>query len=133
MTHPVDDQVVDDPAALVRQQRVLRLAVADAVEVVREQRLEELRARGPLDVQLSHVRDVERAGVGADGEVLGDDALVLDRHLPAGERHHPRAGRDVALVQRRPAQGRAHAATIPRPSAGRSARADAARRVRDRR
>ena len=61
VTHPVDDEVVDDPAALVREQRVLGLAVADPVEVVREERLEELRARGPLDVQLSHVRDVERA------------------------------------------------------------------------
>ena len=34
---PVGDQVVDDPAVLVREQRVLRLAVADLVEVVRQQ------------------------------------------------------------------------------------------------
>jgi hypothetical protein len=34
---PVGDQVVDDAAALVREQGVLRLAVADPVEVVRKQ------------------------------------------------------------------------------------------------
>ncbi len=66
-------------------------------------------AAGPFDVELPHVGDVERAGVAAHGEVLGDHALVLDRHLPAGERDHPRAGRDVALEERRPAKGRAHA------------------------
>ena len=82
---PVRDQVVDDAAALVRQQRVLRLAVADPVEVVREQRLEQLVRVRALDVELAHVRDVEDAAVAADGPVLGDDALVLDRHLPAGE------------------------------------------------
>ena len=33
------------------------------------------------------------------------DALVLDRHLPAGERDEPRAGLLVALEQRRAAEG----------------------------
>ena len=36
----VHDQVVDDPAALVREQRVLRLAGRDSIEVVRERRLQ---------------------------------------------------------------------------------------------
>ena len=31
---PVDDQIVDDPAAVVRQERVLRLARADLFEIV---------------------------------------------------------------------------------------------------
>ena len=39
---PVGDQVVDDPAAVVREQGVLRLAVADLVEIVREQGLQQL-------------------------------------------------------------------------------------------
>ena len=55
-------------------------------------------SRGPLDVELAHVRDVEDAAVGAHGAVLRDHTLVLDGHLPAGERHQPRAERDVALV-----------------------------------
>ena len=60
--------------------------------------------RRPLDLDLAHVRDVEDAGVGAHGPVLRDHALVLDGHLPAGERHQSRAGRDVAVVERRPAE-----------------------------
>ena len=104
----VHDQVVDDAAGLVREQRVLSAADVDLVEVVREERLEELARLRPLDLELAHVRDVEDAAVLADGAVLGDDPLVLDRHLPAGERHHARAERDVALVERRSEQ-RLHA------------------------
>ena len=37
-----------------------------------------------LDLELAHVRDVEDAAVVADREVLGDHALVLDGHVPAG-------------------------------------------------
>ena len=44
---PVRDEVVDDPALLVREQRVLRVAVAQACEVVREQALEQLACLGP--------------------------------------------------------------------------------------
>src|SRR5687768_3611274 len=32
--------------------------------------------------------------------MLRDDALVLDRHLPAGERNHARAQRHVTVVKR---------------------------------
>ena len=57
--------------------------------------------RRPVDVDLSHVRDVERPAVGANGPVLLDHARILDRHLVAGEGHHPRAEREVARVERR--------------------------------
>ena len=67
-------------------------------------RLQQVAGGRSLDLDLAHVRDVEDAGVGADRAVLGDHALVLDRHLPAGERHHARAGGDVAVVERRPAK-----------------------------
>ena len=108
---PVGDQVVDDPAALVREQRVLRFAVADPVEVVREQRLQQLAGVRALDVELAHVRDVEDAAVAANGAVLRDHALVLDGHLPACERHHPRTGVDVPTVERR-LQQRLHGAGL---------------------
>ena len=110
---PVGDQVVDDAAALVREQRVLRLAVAEPAEVVREQALQQVRLPRPLDVQLAHMGDVEDAPVAADGEVLRDHALVLDGHLPAGEGNHSRAERHVAIVQRSaPESFVAHRATI---------------------
>ena len=79
-----------------------------------------MRARA-LDLELAHVRDVEDAGVGAHGAVLLDHALVLHGHLPAGERHHARAERDVPVVERRPQKRLRHAETIlvsalPRPA-----------------
>ena len=55
---------------------------------------------GPSTCSCAHVGDVEDAPVAADGDVLRDHALVLDGHLPAGERHHSRPERDVAIVQR---------------------------------
>ena len=54
-----------------------------------------------LDLQLAHVRHVEDAAIRADGAMLRDHAVVLHRHLPPGERHHPRTQRDVALEERR--------------------------------
>ena len=100
----VCDQVVDDAAALVRQQRVLRLVGLDPVEVVREQRLQELGGARPFHLELAHVRDVEDARIRADGTVLLDHALVLDGHLPTGEGNHPGPRRDVPVVERRPEQ-----------------------------
>ena len=104
----VRDEVVDDPARLVREERVLRLAVGQLVDVVREDRLQERLPGRAVDVDLPHVRDVECAGVGPDCLVLGDHALVLHGHLVAGERHHARAERDVARIQRRAQERRFH-------------------------
>src|SRR5919198_768716 len=105
----VGDQVIDDSAPLVREQGVLSLTGLDLVEIVRERRLEQLRRAWALDLELAHVRDVEDAGVAADGPMLGNHAFVLDRHLPARERHHPRAEGDVASVERRPLERLGHA------------------------
>ena len=105
MVEPVGDQVVDRAAALVQEQRVLRLARADAVEVVREHRLEELERGGAADLELAHVDTSKMPGVLTHGTVLGDDALVLHRHLPAGKRNHPRPGCQVPIVERRTAEG----------------------------
>ena len=60
--------------------------------------------RRALDLDLAHVRDVEDAGVGPHRPVLGDHALVLHRHLPAGERDEPPAGLDVLVVEGRAAK-----------------------------
>ncbi len=98
---PVRDQVVDDAAAVVRQQRVLGLAVRESREIVREQALEQLGLPRAFDVELSHVRNVEDSTFAADGKVLGDHAVVLDGHLPAGEGNHAGTERDVAVVQGR--------------------------------
>ena len=52
---------------------------------------------GLFDV--SHMGQIEVAGARAHRQVLVGDAGVLDRHVPAAERHHPRTERDVAGVQ----------------------------------
>ena len=109
----IDDEVVDDPAPFVGQQRVLRFSVRDLVEIVREHPLEIVLRRRPVDVDLSHVRDVERPAVGTDCPMLLDHARVLDGHLVARERHDPRAECDVARVERRALERRGlHAATL---------------------
>ena len=64
-------------------------------------RLQQLPRGRPLDLDLAHVRDVEDAGVGPHGHVLLDHALVLHRHLPAGERDEACPGGDVLVVERR--------------------------------
>ena len=83
--------------------------------------LQEVPSRRALDLDLAHVRDVEDAGVAADGPVLGDHALVLHGHLPARERDHARAERDVAIVERRPAERLHPAAMLTPPGGGNSA------------
>ena len=54
---------------------------------------------GPRGADLAHVGDVEHTRAGAHGHVLLAHSLVLHRHLPAGERHQPGAGRLVAVEQ----------------------------------
>ena len=43
--------------------------------------------------------NVEDARGSAHGVHLVDHARVLDGHLPTGERHHPRAERDMTGIQ----------------------------------
>ena len=47
------------------------------------------------------MREVEEPGALADGPVLLEDPGVLEGHLPAAERSHPRAEREVHLVRDR--------------------------------
>ena len=98
----VGDEVVDDAAGLVAQQRVLRLAGRDAPEGVGEHGVEERGRAGAGDRRLAEVRDVEDADPLAHRGVLGDDAAagVLERHRPAAEVAQLGAERQVPVVQR---------------------------------
>ena len=100
----VGDQVVGDPAALVREQRVLRLRGSDPAEVVREPCLQVVGRTVAVEHELAHVRDVEDARGGANRLVLLDDRRVLHRHLPAGEGDDAGAELGVSLVERRAAE-----------------------------
>ena len=98
------------PPACVREQRVLRLSRCERTEVVREQALQALLRARTANLEAAHVRDVEDARATAHRAVLLDDAAVLHRHGPAGERHHARPEGHVSRVQRRLPQGLRHGA-----------------------
>ena len=83
-------QIVDDPAVVVEQQRIFGLHVGGGLEVARHQLLKRRIGAAAMHQQLAHVADVEQARIFARPQMLGDDALILDRHFVAGERHHPR-------------------------------------------
>ena len=78
------------------------------LEVVREQRLEQLRRSRPSTSSSPMCDTSNTPASSAHRPVLLDHALVLHRHLPAGERHHPRTEGDVAIVQRRAAERLLH-------------------------
>jgi len=58
---------------------------------------------------------VEDPGLVADGAVLGDDSLVLQRHVPAGELGHPGPEAAVRLEKRCVPAG--HSQATPEPPA----------------
>ena len=68
------------------------------------QRLERRVDVAAVDQQLAHVADIEQAGIFAGPQMLGHDAFILDRHLIAGERHHPPALRAMPRVERQLAE-----------------------------
>ena len=102
----VGEEVVQDAAVLAAEHRVLGAADVDLRDVVREHALQQVRGARPRGLDLAHVRDVEDAATRADGQVLGPDPLVLDGHLPPGERNEPRARRLVGVEKGRAAKVR---------------------------
>ena len=95
----VDEQVVDEGAVLGRQGGVLGLADRQLGRVVARDALDAGQGVASGHLDLAHVADVEQAGARAHRQVLVGDAAVFDGHLPAAERHHAGAERDVASVQ----------------------------------
>ena len=58
--------------------------------------------------ELAHVRDVEQTRGGADGDMLVDDACVLNRQFPSRERDHASAEPNMAVEHRRASNGFTH-------------------------
>ena len=97
-----DDQVVEDAAAFVGEDRVASLAELQPLDVAGHEALDGRRRLGSAERDLAHVRHVEEGRRGPALLVLGDDpARILDRHLPAGEGHHAGAQLTVKLEQGR--------------------------------
>ncbi len=116
-----DDQIVEDAARLVEQQRVAHPAWREALQIAWNQRLKGARRRSAEEPDLAHMRDIEEAGVGAGMEMLGDDARgVLHRHLIAGKGDHAGAQRAVQIVKRGVPQRRRFGRTRHRRTSGRA-------------
>ena len=96
----VDDDVVHRAARGNGEGGVLRLPVHELRDVVGRRPLQEREGALPLDLELAHVGDVEEAGGGPHGGVLGDEARVLDGHVPPAEGHHPGPAFPVDGVER---------------------------------
>ncbi len=84
----VDDDVVDEGAVGIEHGRVVGLADGELRGVVHAELLDGGERAGAAQLDVAHVGDVEEADGGADGSVLGDDAGVLDGHVPAAEVDH---------------------------------------------
>ena len=99
-----DHQVIEHPAAFVEQQRIALLAKLERRKVNRQHRFDRRVEIGAGQQQLAHVRYVEQACILARPIVFGDNALVLNGHLIARERHHPRTPRAVPRIERQRVQ-----------------------------
>ncbi len=97
----VDDQIFDHPTALVQDEVVEGLAHRRLRQVVRDDALQHADRAGTGDVDLPEVREIEQTDPFADGAVLGERPLVLDRHEPAGERAELCAEPKVFVLERR--------------------------------
>ncbi len=98
-------QVVADAAAGIGQEAVALPAGLQPANVGRDQGFQGAGGVGRIvrgERDLAHMRDVEQAGAGAGVTVLRQQAGgVMQRHVVAGKRHHPRAAAQVQGVQRR--------------------------------
>ena len=99
-SHSVDDQVVDVGTARCEQTGILRLPHPQPAGVVARYPLDGREGVLAGDLELAHVADIEQPCPGPHGQMLVDDARVLDRHVPACKWHHPGVGRAVAGVER---------------------------------
>ena len=109
----INDQIIDDSAALVQQKSVLPGADIELVDVVCEHGVEPFARAASFDDQLAHVRNVENPDIVSHGLMLLDDARVLHGHEPSRERHNFRAKPHVLVVKWSPFLcGFAHAQSL---------------------
>ncbi len=95
------NQIVNDPAAVIEQKRVLTHADIELVDVVGQHAIEPIARTGAVHDELAHMRNVEDADIVSHYQMFLNDAGVLHRHQPAGEWNHLRAKPHVLVVKRR--------------------------------
>ena len=102
----VDQDVVDECSLGIEHGRVLRLADGQLRGIVHGEGLDGGQRARAAELDIAHVADVEQPYAGADRHVLGGDAGVFDRHIPAAEIDHLGAELPVDTIECGLAQGR---------------------------
>src|SRR5207245_5030849 len=85
----IRDQIVDDSAGIVEQERVLTLADVQFLDAVGQHRVQPCGSAATANDELSHVRNVEDADVVSYRLMFLDNACVLNLPQPAGQRQPP--------------------------------------------
>lgn len=86
--HPVQDEVVNDSGPVIEHDGVLSLADIQLVNIIGQHGVQPCCGGGPGYRELPHVGDVKDAAGFAHCFVFVQNAGVLHRHIPAGERNH---------------------------------------------
>ena len=95
-----DHQVIQDAAIVRQQQRITHAVRLQRLEVTGRQAFQPFGGAFPFHQQLAHVRHVEQPSMFTRPQMLGDDAVKLDRHGIASKRHHARAQAAVHRIER---------------------------------
>ena len=114
---PVGEEIVNDPAGLVAETRVLSPTHLDPAHVIGKHQLQELQRPGPLHLDLPHVRDVEHPHMRPHRRMLLPNPLIGNRHLPPRKRNELRPPLSVEIVQgSAPQDGLGHAPNLLKAS-----------------
>ena len=95
----VDEDIVGDAAVRLAVQRVVRVPRGDRRDIERRNRAQPRGRARPPKPDPAEVRDIEDTHPAAHRLMLRDDAGVLERHLPARERHETGPERLVSIAQ----------------------------------
>src|SRR3954447_14866210 len=63
LVDPIYNQVINDPAAVIEQKRVLTRADVELVEIVGQHVIEPIASTGAVHDELAHVRNVEHTNI----------------------------------------------------------------------
>ena len=101
----VHQDIVHKSAVIGEQSGILNLAVHEPSGVVRGHMLDQCQRLRAPDINLPHVADVKKARGRAHRVVLGENAGIFHRHIPAAEIHHFGAQLAMDGVERGLAEG----------------------------
>ena len=102
--HPVDQDVVHEPAVFVKQPGVVHLSGLELADGVGGNKIDQPLRLRPADFDLAHMADVEQPDRCAHGLVFVHDSRILDRHIPPAEIDHPGLQPAMDGIKRRGAE-----------------------------